>query len=100
MGPHEQSIARQCFRTGEPLPDRIENAPELLLGLNLYMRAFFELDSDRNHVFNYERISLLRIAEYALVFEFDELQREDLLHFIPKMDIAYINRMKEKEPKK
>jgi hypothetical protein len=41
LGPHEQAIAKQAMRAGQPLPDRIANAPELEVGLQLYLQAFF-----------------------------------------------------------
>ena len=49
QGPHEVMIAQQSVRMGQPLPARIANAPELMLGLQVYLQAFFDLDSERSH---------------------------------------------------
>jgi hypothetical protein len=77
------------MQSGEPLPDKMLNAPELFIGLELFLASFMDLDSDRN-VGVYERISLMRAKEYGLSHEFDEEQIDSLLYFVPRMDVAYI----------
>lgn len=97
LGGHEQSIAKQAVRSGQPIPDRIANAPELLPGLQLYMQAFFDLDSERSHAMGLVVIPWSSIASYAQTFEFDEMQTEDLLYFIRRMDSSHIARLAEKQ---
>lgn len=94
LGPSERSIAQQAFRSGEPLPDRIENAPQLFEGLSLYFDAFFDLDTTRNHTFGFVRISILDVKEYAQAWEFDPEQTATLLYVIPRMDTDCIEYLK------
>lgn len=75
---------------GEPIPDRIANAPELTLGLMLYMQAFFDLDSERQVGFSVGRIKWSAIRDYADAFEFDAIQTEDLFYFIKELDKVYL----------
>lgn len=100
MGSSEVQIAKQAMREGKSLPDRIANAPELMAGLYLYIDAFFDLDSERSHDFGFKRIPFSVIIDYARAFEFDEDQTEDLLFFIKRMDVAHIERLAKKKPKK
>lgn len=93
LGPHEQVIAKQAFRAGQPLPDRIANAPELRIGLQLYIQAFFDLDSERSHTMGLVSIPWSSINDYAKAFDFDEDQTEDLFFLIRKMDNAHLKRL-------
>jgi len=96
MGQIEQNIAVQAQRAGAPLPDRIANAPELQKGLELYLNAFFELDSERQVGFSVLPIPWRSIVNYAQVYGFDDEQREDLIFLVRKMDNAHIDRLKKK----
>ncbi|QBZ71727.1 hypothetical protein [Pseudomonas phage KP1] len=100
LGPHEQTIAKQAMRAGQPLPDRIANAPELELGLHLYLQAFFDLDSERTHAVGLTPIPWTSISEYARVFEFDEEQTEDLFFFVRKLDSEHMKKLEAKEKAK
>ncbi len=93
MGPHEQAIAKQSFRAGQPLSERIQNAPELRIGLQLYIQAFFDLDSERSHAQGLAAIPWTSINEYAKVFDFDEEQTDDLFFFIRKLDASHLKRL-------
>ena len=97
MGPHEQTIAKQAVRAGQPLPSRIENAPELEIGLQLYLQAFFDLDSERSHGNGLVQIPWTSIAAYAQAFAFDEEQTEDLFYFIRKLDSEHLTRLSNKQ---
>lgn len=81
---------------GQPLPDKIANAPELYSGLQLYLQAFFELDSERSHGMGVTMIPWMSIKYYAESNEFSLDQSEDLMYFIRKMDIAHIKRISNK----
>lgn len=85
---------------GQPLPDRIANAPELFEGLQLYLQAFFDLDSERSHGMGIMMIPWQSIRHYALAYEFSDDQSEDLMYFIRKMDVAHTKRLKEKSKTK
>jgi hypothetical protein len=99
LGPIERNVAKQAYRQGQPLPDRIANAPELQFGLQLYLNAFFELDSERSHAMGLTRISWSSIKDYAIAYEFDEEQTEDLFFIIKRMDSANLERLNEKMDK-
>lgn len=96
LGPIEQTIAKQAFRAGQPLPERIANAPELIIGLQLYIQAFFDLDSDRNHQFAPMAIPWTSIKDYAVAFGLDEEQTEDMMFLVRKMDNEHLKRLSAK----
>lgn len=100
LGPIEQNIAKQAMRTGQPMPERIANAPELKMGLQLYMQAFFELDCERSHALAPTSIPRSKVEDYARAYDFDEEQTEDLHYFIRQMDNKHIERLTAKMPKK
>lgn len=96
LAPVEQNIARQAVRAGEPLPERIANAPELTNGLQIYLQAFFDLDAERSHAMAPTPIPWTSIAAYARAFEFDEEQTEDLFFHVRRMDAEHLKRISAK----
>jgi hypothetical protein len=100
MGPHEQTIAKQAVRAGQAIPARIANAPELHVGLELFINAFFDLDSERQASFSIGPIPWSRIKEYANAFSFDDEIQEDLFYFIKKMDNAHLERIEKQNKAK
>ena len=84
------------MRAGQPLPERIANAPELEVGLQLYLQAFFDLDSERSHGNGLAPIPWTSIAAYARAFEFDEEQTEDLFFHVRRMDAEHLKRISAK----
>ena len=95
LGSTERDIAKQLIRTGQPLPDRIANAPTLRLGLSFYLNAFFDLDSERTQGWGLGRIPWLAIQQYAVFYELDEEQTDCLVYFIRAMDSAHLKRVEE-----
>ncbi len=85
------------MRAGLPLPERIANAPELQEGLQLYLQAFFDLDSERSHALAPTAIPFTSVAAYARAFKFDEEQTEDLVFFIRRMDTEHLKRLAKKQ---
>ncbi len=100
LGPTERTIARQAYRAGQPIPDRIRDAPRLIKGLELYFNAFFDLDSERSHNMGITPIRRRSMWEYATDYELDEEQREDLIYLVREMDNAHIKRLEAKKPGK
>jgi hypothetical protein len=96
MGPHEQNISRQAIRAGQPIPSRIANAPELQTGLELFVTAFFDLDSERQASFSVGPIPWSKVKEYATAYEFDAELTEDLIHYVKQMDNAHLKRLESK----
>ena len=82
--------------TGEPLPDRIANAPELKPGLELYLSAFFDLNTERSHAMGITLIPWSSIANYARFYDFDEEMTERLFYLIQAMDAAHTARLQKK----
>jgi len=73
-----------------PLPDRIANAPQMYLGLELYYDAFWELGSCRALGWSVGPIPWVAINDYAVAFDLDEEQRETLSYMVRVLDQAYL----------
>lgn len=67
------------------------------MGLELYYDAFWDLNSCREVGFGLGPIPWTSIKDYAITFEFDTEQFEDLYYFVRSMDDVY---MKFHAPKK
>lgn len=79
------------MREGRPLPNKIQNAPELALGLQFYYSAWTELGRDRPIGFGGEGpIPLGSVYAYALYNELNEEELEDLIYFTALLDAEYI----------
>ena len=96
--PIEQNIARQAKRSGEKLPDRIANKPDLKPGLQLYLQAFFDLDAERTHALSLTPIPWTAIKAYVEFYAFDLEQAEDAFILIRKVDNAHLQRLAKKNP--
>ena len=97
QGHIEEQIIRQAVRSGLPLPDRIQNAPSILPGLELYYIGFLDLTSSRSlGGFGIGPIPWLAIEQYSQVMELDEDQRFAMHHHVAEMDKAYIRHMQKK----
>lgn len=90
MGMKEQNIIAQAVRFGDKIPDKILNAPKLESHLQIYLTAFFELDSDRSVGMSLGRIPWSSVCKYSEFYEFDKDQAEDLFYFVAKMDDVYL----------
>lgn len=99
MGPIEQGIVKQAIKTGQPIPDRIQNAPVLATGLLFYIQAFFDLDSAREQGWSLGRIPWMAVQQYAVFYDLDHDQNETLHYLIREMDIEYLKYRKDKAPK-
>src|SRR5690606_27660978 len=96
QGPVEQGIIARCIREGLPLPQAIQNAPELLPGLALYYNAYVELDSCRPFGLGPGPIPWTAVEQYAQLLGFDREQTEDLHHHVRAMDRAYLEHWRSK----
>lgn len=95
QGPVEQRILLDCFRSQLPIPERIKNAPELRIGLQLFMTAFMDLHSCRPAGFGLSPIPWTAIHDYCERLDIIGEQREDLLYHVQALDDAY--RLKHKK---
>lgn len=73
-----------------PVPDRIKNAPELYLGLDLFYGGFLDLTTCRQIGMAEGPISWSTIAEYCAYNGISGEQEEDFFYFITKMDSEYL----------
>lgn len=96
QGPVEQKIIDQCMREGIPLPDRIQNAPSLWAGLNLYYNGFHDLSASRMTGFGLGPIWWSTIQQYCDSLGLSEEQTETMHHHIREMDTAYLKHMAKK----
>ena len=96
LGSTEQSIAKQAVRMGQPIPDRIANAPNLKEGLSFYLQAFFDLDSERSQGFNVGRIPWTAIVTYGRYHGLYRDEIDILVEHIRALDTANLNWIAEK----
>ena len=78
------------MRFGMPLPDRIQNAPELTLGSELYYIGFLDLTSCRQIGTGLGPIPLLSLLEYCMINGIEGEQQEDFVWFIQRLDQKYL----------
>lgn len=94
----EQRLIEMCYAQRRPLPDFIQNAPELLLGLEFYFNAFLSLTTCRINGFGVGQIPWTAIKDYCDVYGIDGDDREDMFYVIQKMDKEYIKLVSSKKP--
>ena len=87
------------MQTKQPYPDSIRKAPELDLGLGLYMQAFLDLDSSRLNGMSMGRIPWLTIYDYCDRIEVVGDQRIDLIYCVQALDAWYVEWHREKDGK-
>lgn len=100
QGPTEQLILKQCLRERLPIPEAIQNAPDLQLGLELYYNAFWDLDTCRMRGFDQGSITWFDIRRYSKALKLDEIQTEKMHLVIPMMDREYLSFVHDKRKKK
>jgi hypothetical protein len=69
------------------LPKALQNVPALRFGLALYFNAFWELDTERDRL-DLQSIKRSSVFQYAVDYEFDDWQSDDLWFYIQHMDLA------------
>jgi len=90
QGHIEDQIIKQAVRSGLPIPSRIENAPSIWPGLELYYLGFLELNSTRQIGFQLGPISWLAIEQYGQVKELDDEQKEAMHFHVGELDKSYL----------
>lgn len=81
------------MREGRPLPERIQNAPELELGLGFYYVAFEDLQSCRSSAFGVGYIPWTAMRAYCDEYGVEGEDREDFYHMVRALDAAYVKFM-------
>ena len=100
MGQVEQRMIRECYLRKKALPERIQNAPDLFVGLELYFTAFTELNTCRSTGWSAGPIPSWCIDEFADRLELTEDEAEDLHYHIRMMDKAFLDYMSRKNKEK
>lgn len=72
------------------LPKAIQNAPELMIGLELYYQGFLDLTSCRQIGMGLGPISLLDIREYCILQGIEGEQQDDFVWIIQRLDQKYL----------
>ena len=83
-------MAKQALQNGAPVPDPIRNAPTLILGSELYMDAYLELQHDRPVGMSAGAIPWTAIESYGRANGFDAEQLETLHYTIRKADETWL----------
>lgn len=97
QGHIEEQIIKQAVRSGLPLPDRIQNAPSILPGLELYYIGFLDLTSSRQiGGMGIGPIPWLAVEQYCQVMELDDDQRTAMHFHVTELDKAYIRHQQKK----
>jgi len=97
QGPYERQIIQQCMRERLPLPQRIQDAPELHLGMELYYGAFQDLHTCRPSGWGAQPIPWSAISDYADSLRLDEEQRGDLFYFVRALDGCWLDYHRSKD---
>ena len=90
QGQISETIIKQVRSLGLPLPDKIANAPRLLLGLDFYYNAFLKLSSCRSIGMSEGRIPWTAIKEYGYHHGLDDDDVERLVYLVNAMDAEYL----------
>lgn len=94
----EKKILEQCRREGLPLPQRIQNAPQLFFGLDLFYTAYWDLFTSRTGMGD-GPIPWQVIEEYAIINQYSEDQKDDLHYYIVQLDDVFLKWRKKKNGK-
>lgn len=85
----ESAVLKQINRFGGATPERIAAKPKLGLGLQFFLTAFYDLDTERD-LSTMQPIAWSSIVNYAKFYNADI---SELLYFIRKMDNAYLTKL-------
>lgn len=101
QGKNEEKIVRLAKANRQEIPDIIKNKPQLLPGLDIYYKAFWELSTCRSIGMMEGPIWWIAIRDYADEMEFTGIDRIRFFFLIKQMDSEYTSvRAKEVEKKK
>lgn len=89
-------IIEQAEKHGLPLPEKIENAPSLLPGLELYYAGFLDLMASRQVGMGIGPLWWGTIQDYCDRKGLDEEQTEAMHFHLKMMDIVYLKHMQKK----
>lgn len=73
------------------LPSFIENAPQLHLGLELYLDAFLDLNTCRSVGMAEGPIPWSAIMDYCQAYEIDGETRDNVMYHVRALDVVYMD---------
>ena len=79
-----------AVRQGRTLPNRIQNAPELFVGLSLFFVGFMDLTDEREIGLSHGPIPWRAINDYCYAHEIIGEQREDFFFHVKRLDMVYL----------
>ena len=89
-------ILEQCAKMGKPYPKVIAEAPDLLVGLELFYEAFYDLTTCRGGMGD-GPIPWTSIEEYCNLTGIYDEQRERMHSYIREMDTAFLEHHRKKK---
>ena len=72
------------------VPERIQNAPDLQLGLELYYNGFLDLSSCRSVGMALGPIPFMAMLEYCVLRGIEGEQQEDFVWLVQRLDAKYL----------
>ena len=92
LGKKERHYVEQARINRAPVPKAIKNAPQLMIGLEMFYRAFLSLTTCRpNSGFGVGGIPWTAVEEYGRSWRMDWEQKYRLHHLIRAMDRAFMD---------
>jgi hypothetical protein len=99
QGPVESNIIGQSMKHNMPLPEKIQNAPILFPGLELFYTAFDDLISSRQMGMSVGPISWETVQKYCDHLGLGPEQSEAMHYHIRAMDATYLSFLMKKQKK-
>jgi hypothetical protein len=99
QGPVEEGVLRQVMALRAPIPKKFAEAPDIPLGLDMYLEAFWDLSSCRSAGWGVGPIPWTAILDYAHAYGLDPEQTEDLVYYVRVLDKAYIEHSQRQQGK-
>jgi hypothetical protein len=90
QGPIEKGIIKTALQQGRGIPERIQNAPDCPLGLQLFYLSWEELSTTRALAFGLGPIPWDAIDYYCRTYDIKGEQREDMFVHVRALDNAYL----------
>jgi hypothetical protein len=95
----ERIILEQCLREHLPIPSKIQGAPELFAGLDVYYVAFLDLHHGRPVGLAEGAIPWDQVQTYGRETGLTEDELDDLHYFVRELDTAYLDWRRKKDGK-
>lgn len=84
-----------CINLGKPIPDKLANPPQIALGTEFYIGAYFELDTERSKSMGTERIPFSSILYYGQYMGFIDDALDDFVYLMRAIDNAMLKQENE-----